>query len=448
MRRFCQRLAVIASVSSAVLFSACLGLVRSDETPTPTPEPLDPYDVIERSLDAMSEAGGLVSTQVTSAEGEVSADVTLEVGWFSGEDGGVEYYKMLTDVTDQPTQQQLLIQEDLYVLQDDDWYVLSPWYQGTPPDEMPSLDDMDPVKNYEQLTDELRGVEQLEDEDIDGLRYLHLQGRARSQDYTADLWISPKSYRPRRLVLRSSGDDTTTFTITIDYTEYGNSLSLPPTPSAVKPWRDFDLAGAPCIGEAFAACSEAQAELIPDSHSSCQGDGPRVCFVPLGKVDTDMARGLVAYYFDTYGLEVQLLTPLAVPSELVDPVRQQVDGETAVAYIEAQFPADAADEDAILIGLTPIDIYDSSSHFRYLLGWKLQGRGVISSFRMDPLTYSEPADPEVKSSRTRKMLTKYIGLFYYGLPPSDDPASPMYDSIGGPDDLDAMSEPLDVPQAQ
>ena len=63
---------------------------------------------------------------------------------------------------------------------------------------------------------------------------------------------------------------------------------------------------------------------------------------------------------------------------------------------------------------------------------------------MNPEFYSEPADDELMQSRFRKLLTKYIGLLYYGLPTSSDPTSPMFDSILGPDDLDRMTEPLPV----
>jgi hypothetical protein len=63
---------------------------------------------------------------------------------------------------------------------------------------------------------------------------------------------------------------------------------------------------------------------------------------------------------------------------------------------------------------------------------------------MDPATYSEPRDDELLFARTRKLVSKYIGLLHYGLPASADPSSPMYDSILGPADLDRMKERLPV----
>jgi archaemetzincin len=112
------------------------------------------------------------------------------------------------------------------------------------------------------------------------------------------------------------------------------------------------------------------------------------------------------------------------------------------------YPQAHSDPNAVLIGLTPLDLYNSTSHFRYLFGIKGNvddPKAVVSSFRMAPEFYGDAPDQELFYSRFRKLLTKYVGLLYYGLPPSEEPTSPMFDSILGPSDLDAMTEPLPVP---
>ena len=38
------------------------------------------------------------------------------------------------------------------------------------------------------------------------------------------------------------------------------------------------------------------------------------------------------------------------------------------------------------------------------------------------------------------MVTKSIGILYYGLRPSDDPRSVLYKSVGGISELDYMGE--------
>ena len=43
-------------------------------------------------------------------------------------------------------------------------------------------------------------------------------------------------------------------------------------------------------------------------------------------------------------------------------------------------------------------------------------------------------------ARLRKMVGKNIGILYFGLEMSEDPASMLYAHIGGPQELDAMSD--------
>jgi hypothetical protein len=42
------------------------------------------------------------------------------------------------------------------------------------------------------------------------------------------------------------------------------------------------------------------------------------------------------------------------------------------------------------------------------------------------------------------MVNKYVGLDYFGLPPSPDPGSPMYNHILSVTDLDRMDDTLPV----
>ena len=162
-----------------------------------------------------------------------------------------------------------------------------------------------------------------------------------------------------------------------------------------------------------------------------------------------MVDHLVDYYRDQFGLSVTVLKATSIPADLEDPKRQQVAADKLIDYMGSLFPAAYDDPQAVLIGLTPIDVYDGTSQFRYVFGVKgtvSDPKAVVSSARMDPLFYSAPKDNDLFSTRTRKLLSKYIGLLYFQLPTSSDPKSRMYDSIGGPDDVDVMTEPLVVPR--
>ena len=146
---------------------------------------------------------------------------------------------------------------------------------------------------------------------------------------------------------------------------------------------------------------------------------------------------------------ITVLTPSAVPSDIVNPLRGQVGASTLTAYMSSLFPDAYRDPNVVLIGLTPVDLYHEDSHFRYVFGVKRTAtdpKATISTFRMNPVTYGEPPSDELLFSRARKLVSKYIGLLFYGLPVSSDPRSPLYDSILSLADLDNIEEPLPVLQ--
>ncbi|MDO8612785.1 MAG: hypothetical protein Q7R32_08180 [Dehalococcoidia bacterium] len=194
-------------------------------------------------------------------------------------------------------------------------------------------------------------------------------------------------------------------------------------------------------------CLEAQTELESVASGSCDGFGRRICFVPLGRVNPDFVLQLVEYYEAEYGLAIGVLTPSTIPEEAIDPGRNQVDGPSLTAYIERLFPAEASDPEVVLIGLTPMDIYDRESHYRFLFGSRgtfEDPRAVVSTYRMQ-LGVTAPPDGDQVLSWARKLVTKYIGLLYYGLEESGDPKSPLYNNILSLRDLDRMREPLVLP---
>jgi predicted Zn-dependent protease len=206
----------------------------------------------------------------------------------------------------------------------------------------------------------------------------------------------------------------------------------------------------PCSGSDQQGCLAAQLELVPIAQPSCEGTGRRVCFLPLGQVDPDLVRNLVAYYRDVYGLEIGVLTPSAIPAIMIDPDREQIDGESLAKWTAALFPADFNDPNVAFIGLTPLDLYADDRNWRFQLGyatWGRQSRAVVSTYRMHLGTFGLVDDERVLM-RTRKLVTKYVGFMHYGLSASEDPTSPMYGNILSVPDLDTMEEPLSVATGQ
>jgi predicted Zn-dependent protease len=330
---------------------------------------------------------------------------------------------------------------------------LSPWNQGTRPDEPAELYLQDPLIDYVSVTDDLREIEyhgQEKKGDHDAHRYEgivdetdlgalgHDGGRGDIAEVT--LWIDTTSLLPVRFEARVRYDR-----IVVEFLDYDLAVVAPDAPADARPFRDVQLPDAACIGSAFKDCLPAQAEI--SGSASCAGTGKRVCLVPLGQISAALVQHLVDTYRDDYDLDVTVLTATAIPPALADPQRQQVDADRLIEYMGGVFPDEYRDPQVTLIGVTIVDLYDSTSHFRYVFGVKgtpADPKAVVSNFRMDPATYSEPRDDELLFARTRKLVSKYIGLLYYELPASADPSSPMYDSILGPADLDRMKERLPV----
>ena len=125
-----------------------------------------------------------------------------------------------------------------------------------------------------------------------------------------------------------------------------------------------------------------------------------------------------------------------------DESRQQLRAEQLVASVRDGIPEHTHDPKEILIGFTSEDIYPASQNWRFAFGWRLAGTGtaVVSTARMSLHYAGEPSDPNLSDTRLRKMVTKDIGILYYGLPQSQDPRSVLYNQILGIEELDQVGE--------
>jgi predicted Zn-dependent protease len=354
----------------------------------------------------------------------------------------------------------IFLPPDLYMsVPDEGWFVLSPWNQGVRPDEVPDFNLEEPLLDYPGLISSLSDVERLPDEEVDGKTHEvftgstdvdelpWLAGPEARGDADVSVWLDADSSLPGKVELVSDLGGGARIQATFEFLDYGLALTLPDRPAEARPWRDLVFPDATCTGDAYEGCLAAQTGIQPTANATCEGSGRRVCLVPLGQVSPELVQHLVDHYRSQYALEVSVLTPLEVPAEMAEPLREQIDAVALIDYMGGHFPEAFDDPEAVLIGLTPLDLYDSTSHFRYLFGLKgdfSDPKAVVSTMRMTPVFYGEAADQELFLSRMRKLVSKYVGLLYYGLPPSDDPQSPMFDSILGPDDLDTMTEPLPV----
>jgi predicted Zn-dependent protease len=451
---------LLATVLGGLLGTACLSR-DSQNDDGPAAEGAAPAETLALSREAFAQIDSFRATFEITGQ-SLGGTVTGEAGYHSTE---VIYSRTLFDSDEaaaDSVKEMLFIPPDLYLQQvDGSWLVMSPWYQGVPPDEQQDFYLDDPMLDYPKFTRNLADVEQQADEIVDGEPYLRygatidlsdltsLAGSAVDGTAHADLWLRPENHQPYKVEIgQGSGRDAVTFTV--EFIFEGEPIAPPERPADARPFRDAQLPDAPCTGSRFEVCLPAQANLSVGSRPSCDGSGRRVCLVPLGQVPPALMEHLIAYYREEYGLVISVLTPLAVPADIADPLRNQVDAARLIDYMGSFFPDAYADPQVVLIGLTPLDLYNSNNHFRYVFGLKgsyADPKAIFSTFRMNPETYSEPSDDDLLLSRSRKLLNKYVGLLYYGLAPSTDPRSPMYDSILSPDDLDAMGERLPVEAA-
>lgn len=198
-------------------------------------------------------------------------------------------------------------------------------------------------------------------------------------------------------------------------------------------------------------CLQPQEELIAIPSGSCGESGRRVCLFPLGQNSPSVVTGLIDYFAQEYGLSIVPMTPLPVPQEFIDRERMQIEAGSLIDYVARIYPELASDPQAVLIGLTAVDVYTADEDWRFAFGVRGtygEPLGVISTFRMNLYSQQELADEELVFARVRKMVERYVGQLYYGLELNDDPKSPLYHTILGLTDLDRIEKQLPVAPAR
>jgi len=166
--------------------------------------------------------------------------------------------------------------------------------------------------------------------------------------------------------------------------------------------------------------------------------GTSVYLAPLDDFPAAALEDLAAFYRVRYDLPVEVL-PAADAGGAWDPSRGQMVAEDALGIVRTAY-AEGTDQDAVVIAVTRQDLYiRNRPDWAWAFGWREQGRlGVLSTARM--LWGNELFPQDFIMARLRRMMTKYIGVLYFGLEQSDDPTSVLYGNILSLADLDAMGE--------
>ena len=170
--------------------------------------------------------------------------------------------------------------------------------------------------------------------------------------------------------------------------------------------------------------------------------GGPIYFVPLGTPDPPGLESLAAHLSRRYGLDIRILDPLTLDESVVDNRRRQLIAEPLIDLMKRGYPAEAADSTAVLVGITTHDLYIAGyTTWRFAFSLRQEDRfAVVSTARMDNANLGKPSDPRLLETRLRKMVTKNLGIMYFGLEQSTNRRSVLYGPILGVDDLDSIGE--------
>jgi predicted Zn-dependent protease len=166
----------------------------------------------------------------------------------------------------------------------------------------------------------------------------------------------------------------------------------------------------------------------------------RVSLVPIDDFPVDRAAAIAEYFRTRFGVRIDVAPAIKWPEGAYVERRQQMNSATLLTLLESTYAT--AGERVVVIGLTTEDMFNPNVGWAYVFSYRQANRvAVVSPARMDRgcMGVFQANDDRI-TARLRKMVGKNIGIMYFGLDMSADPASMLFARIGGPQELDAMSE--------
>jgi predicted Zn-dependent protease len=170
--------------------------------------------------------------------------------------------------------------------------------------------------------------------------------------------------------------------------------------------------------------------------------GGPVYFVPLGATDPPFLDSVAAH------LEQQLPAPrrqagrAPLDESVVDNRRRQLVAEALIALMRRGYPREAEDGSAVLIGITAHDLYIASyTKWRWAFSFRMDERFAgVSTARMDDAAWGGAPDAQRLEVRLRKMVTKNLGVLYFGLDQTSDRRSVMFGPTASARTFDPASD--------
>jgi predicted Zn-dependent protease len=201
------------------------------------------------------------------------------------------------------------------------------------------------------------------------------------------------------------------------------------------------LAAAACIAVGFLNVAPGTTHGAPEGRAAIvptHPPGSTVYLAPLGGFPTAELQDLADFYAVRYDLNVDILPRAPIPASLEDPGRGQLAAEDLIGLLRATY-SEATDPNRVVIGVLQADIYIRGiPEWQWAFGNRAEGHlAVVSTSRMNATGLFGDG---LAASRLRKMVTRDIGVLYFGLRLSSDPHSVLYSEILGVADLDGLGE--------
>lgn len=169
--------------------------------------------------------------------------------------------------------------------------------------------------------------------------------------------------------------------------------------------------------------------------------GGSVYLVALGPTPREHLETLAAHARAKCGINVHILEAVPLQGPVMDRARRQLVADELLTLMNWAYPSLAWNPRAILIGITPYDMYARAHpEWIFVFNWHHWRSAVVSMTRLDPVNLGMPADEALFKQRLRKTLMRDLGYLVFRRLGSSDPRSVMFAPVGGVDDLDRMDE--------
>jgi len=168
-------------------------------------------------------------------------------------------------------------------------------------------------------------------------------------------------------------------------------------------------------------------------------EGGAVYFAPMGGFPASVLERLESEVEKTWGLEATVVDEVDIERSAIPAGNSQLDAFDLVSQVRRAYILPS--ERAAVLGFLTQDVRAyASGDFWNFGAVDPRGYAVISTARMDPLSFGQPPDQDLLMERLRKMTARYIGLTYFQLPYSGDPRSVLFQDIRSLPDLDRLTE--------